>query len=381
MRLLQAGWVTSAFDRFVIGAMLLSIAADFNVGLDTAVAAASLYYLCYGLSQALWGVCLDRFGRVRTMRVTLAAAAVAGLASAVAPTISLLVVARACTGAFMGAVVPAGMVYVGDVVPFAGRQRALTDLNAALAGGIAVAIALGGVLAATVSWRVAFLIPAASAGLLAAMLGSLPEPCGREVGLQGLQGLLLVFKSRWSFFVLLFALVEGAALLGCRTYFAPALESGGISPTAAGATVGLYGIGLLVASLVVKRLTTRFSPAAFLTAGALGVITAFTMAAAAQTTLVIGISALVLGVAWAPMNSTMQAWATEVVAAARATMVTLFVTMVFIGSGLSTAALGPLAASNRWTALFLAGVALAVVFGVGAPIARSRYDAHSRVTG
>ena len=377
LRLLQAGWVTSAFDRFVIGPMLLSIAADFDVSLEATVAAASFYFLCYGLSQPLWGACLDRLGRVRTMRITLAAAAVAGMVSAAAPTISVLVVARACTGAFIGAVVPAGMVYVGDMVPFDRRQAALTDLNAALAGGIAIAIALGGVLAATVSWRVAFLVPAVGAGALATLLGGLPEPSRRETLPHGL---LSLFRSRWSFIILFFALVEGAALLGCLTYFAPALESGGTSPSVAGGIVGLYGVGLLVASLVVKRLAMRLTPAVFLTVGALGLTVAFMVAALAQTTLAIGAAALLLGASWAPMNSTMQAWATDVVAGARATMVSMFVTMVFIGGGLGTAALAPLAASSRWTALFLVGVALAVVFGAGAPAARSMYGA-SRSTG
>ncbi|MDP9435715.1 MAG: MFS transporter, partial [Actinomycetota bacterium] len=158
VRLLQAASATSAFDRFVIGPLLLSIAADLGVTLDVAAGVASWYFLCYGLSQPFWGRCSDRLGRVRTMRLTLAAAAVFATASALVDDLLLLTVARALTGACIAAVVPAGLVYVGDAVPFAVRQRTLTDLNAATALGLTAATALGGVLAAAVSWRVALLV-------------------------------------------------------------------------------------------------------------------------------------------------------------------------------------------------------------------------------
>lgn len=370
IRLLQAGWLTSAFDRFVVGPMLFTIALDFAAPLDAAAAVASWYFLCYGLGQILWGRCLDKFGRVNTMRLPLAATALAGVVSAAAPTLTVLVIARACMGFFIGAVIPAGLVYVGDVVPFHQRQRTLTDLNAALAGGIAAAIALGGILAAGLSWRIAFLLPAVAAGILAALLVHLPEPARDTTYAQGYRA---VFKSRWSYLVLLFALLQGAALLGCLTYFAPALESGGASPTKAGLIVGLYGIGLLIASLVVKRTAMRLPAWLFLAIGALGVAGAYLVVAAAQTPWSVGSAALLLGAAWAAMNSTMQAWATEVVPQARAGMVSMFVAVVLIGSGLGTAALAPLAAADRWTELFLGGVALAGAFGAGAPFARSKF--------
>ncbi|MCW2615635.1 MAG: major facilitator superfamily 1, partial [Frankiales bacterium] len=69
VRLLQAASATSSFDRFVVGPLLLTIAAHFDVSLARAAAVASLYFLLYGFSQPVWGLCSDRFGRVRTMRV------------------------------------------------------------------------------------------------------------------------------------------------------------------------------------------------------------------------------------------------------------------------------------------------------------------------
>ena len=370
VRLLQGCSMTSAFDRFVVGPLLLSIAADFEVRLGAAAAVASWYFLLYGLSQPLWGLLSDRLGRVRLMRLTLALAAAAGLLSALAPSLGLLVVARAVTGACMAAVVPTGLVYVGDAVPFARRQSTLTDLNAATALGITGATALGGVLAAAVSWRTALLLPALSAAVLVVVLRRLPEPPRNPLP-QG--GVGTVLRHRWGLTVLALALVEGSALLGLLAYLAPALESTGSSPTAAGAVVALYGVGLLLASRVVKRLAGRTAPAAFLAAGAAGLVVAYGSVALSQEAVVVGPASLLVGAAWASMHSTMQAWATEVVPQARAVMVSLFAGVLFVGSGVATAALAPWAGDFRWAPLYATGAGLALAFGVAAVVVRTAY--------
>lgn len=370
VRLLQAASATSSFDRFVVGPLLLTIAADFDVGLAAAAAVASLYFLLYGLSQPVWGLCSDRFGRVRTMRATLSAACLFGVASSLAPTLELLVLTRALTGACIAAAVPSALVYVGDVVPFVRRQAVLTDLNAASALGITSAIGLGGVLAATVGWRAAFLLPALLAGALALVLRRLPEP-PRAAEHEG--GLRAALRSRWARVVLLLALVEGAALLGLLTYLAPAVESGGASPTQAGALVALYGVGLLLMSRVVKRLAGRVRPAGFLAAGSTSLVLAYAAVALSQAPVLVAVAALVVGAGWAAMHSTMQAWATEVAPEARATLVSLFAASLFVGSGVATAGLAPLAGDLRWGPLFSVGVALSVAFGVAATVGISRF--------
>ncbi|MCW2613595.1 MAG: major facilitator superfamily 1, partial [Frankiales bacterium] len=304
------------------------------------------------------------------MRVTLSAACLFGTLSALAPTLELLVLARACTGACIAAAVPSALVYVGDVVPFARRQGVLTDLNAASALGITGAIGLGGVLAATVGWRVAFLLPALLAGALSLVLRRLPEP-PRHADHQG--GLALALRSVWGRRVLLLALVEGAALLGLLTYLAPAVESRGASPTQAGGLVGLYGVGLLLTSRVVKRLAGRLPPPVFLAAGSSALVVAYAAVALSQVPGVVAAAALLVGAGWASMHSTMQAWATEVVPRARATIVSLFAAALFVGSGAATAALAPLAGDLRWGPVFGVGVALAGGFGVAAVIATSRF--------
>ncbi len=370
VRLLQAASLTSSFDRFVVGPLLVTIAADFRVRLDVAAAVASAYFLCYGLAQPFWGVFSDRLGRVTTLRVTLAGAASFGALSACVTDLTVLTVVRALTGACMAAVVPTGLVYVGDAVPRELRHRTLTDLNAATAVGITAATGLGGVLAATVSWRVGFLVPAGAAAVLVVLLPRLPEPPPAQTRAAGV---LTVVRSRWGVLVLLLALVEGAVLLGLLTYLAPALESEGVSAARAGAVVALYGVGLLLASRVVKRRAGRTSAPVFLGVGAVGLGVAYGLVSLTRASVVVGLAALVLGAAWASMHSTMQNWATEAVPGARAATVSLFAGCLFVGSGAATAVLAPLAGAARWTPLFGTGVVFAVVFGTAAVVGRRAY--------
>ena len=85
LRPVQAAAFISTLDRFALAPLLVTIAAAFSVSLSTVALAATAYSLAYGLSQPLWGALSDRVGRLRLMRWALAAAAVGGAASALAP--------------------------------------------------------------------------------------------------------------------------------------------------------------------------------------------------------------------------------------------------------------------------------------------------------
>jgi len=146
LRLLQLAAFFSSFDRFVVAPMLVTIAASLGASLSEVAATASLYYLLYGLMQPVWGMLSDRLGRVRVMRLALFGVAVAGVLSALAPNLTLLIAARALAGGLFAAVIPASLVYIGDTVGMGSRQKALADLMAASAVGTALATVLGGLL-------------------------------------------------------------------------------------------------------------------------------------------------------------------------------------------------------------------------------------------
>ncbi|KUN89593.1 hypothetical protein AQJ66_03905 [Streptomyces bungoensis] len=202
------------------------------------VLAASGYYLAYGLMQPVWGAASDRWGRVRVMRVSLTGAALAALASALAPDAPALIGARAVAGAFFAASIAASLTHVGDTVPAATRQRPLSELMTAFALGTAVATVVAGVPAHYLSWRLVFARPGVLAAYLAVALRRLPEPDRARSGSLPAP-FRVVPSSPWQWYVMAVALLEGAVLLGFLTYLAPALEAHGIPATLAGAVAAL----------------------------------------------------------------------------------------------------------------------------------------------
>ena len=376
MRLLQLAAFFSSFDRFAVAPMLVTIAASLGASLAETTATASLYYLLYGGMQPVWGMLSDRLGRVRVIRLTLFGAALAGMLSAAAPNLAILVLARALAGSLFAAVIPASLVYVGDTVGIDSRQKALADLMAASAVGTALATVAGGLAAYLDAWRLAFAVPAVSGIALAFMLTRLPEPHGFSV--EKREGPLVqvgrVLGRPWAVVVVGIALVEGAVILGCLTYLAPSLESAGFSPAVAGLAVGLYGVAVLVWTRVVKLLTNRLGASALILTGAAMLSLGYASCALGQSLASISAAAVFVGGGFAFMHSTLQTWATEVVPEARATMISLFAAALFAGSGVATAAAAPLAEAGSFGLLFALAALVAVPLGLFAGLARHRYS-------
>ncbi|GAA4619317.1 MFS transporter [Saccharopolyspora hordei] len=371
---LSAATFISNFDRFAVTPMLVLIALGMRVPLASAVAAASGYFLAYGCLQPVWGVLSDRFGRIVVMRGTLAGAAVAGLASALAPDLTTLVAARVVTGACVGAIVPSSLTYVGDTVSPDRRQGALSDLMAASAMGTALATAVGGVLAGLLDWRVVFVLPALCAGTCAVLIGRLPEP--ERAAVAGVRAhLATVLANRWALLVFGLVFVEGAVLLGVLTFLPSALVHHGVSVAVAGLATATYGVGVWLSSRLVKALGGRLAVWQLIALGGSSMAVGHLVVALRTDVVTVVVTALLLGGGWSFLHSSLQTWVTSVVPEARGLAVSLFASALFLGSAAASAAGGHLADHGRYALLFGTASATAVPLLVVASVAHRRYQA------
>jgi predicted MFS family arabinose efflux permease len=375
--LLQLGTLASATDRFAFPPTILAVGAELGASVPAATAGATAYFLLYGLSQPAWALVSDRLGRVRTIRLTLAGAAVAGLLAAAAPTLGLLVLARALGGALFAAVIPTSLVYVGDTVPAGRLQAPLARLFASSALGGATGTVGAGLAAYHLSWRLTFAVPALVAVVVAVALRRLPEPqrdrSGRLLGAFG-----RVLRRRWALLVLGLALVEGVVLLGPFTYLAPAVESAGATAQPAGFVLAFYGVGVISAAPGIGRLSTRLPAALLVAGGGSSIVAALGLAAASRDPLVMAAAALLLGAGFAGLHTTLQAWVVDVAPDARAAAVSLFAAGLFLGSALGTAVLAPLAGAQAYDTLFTASAIAVVPLAVVAAAGRSAYGRRPR---
>jgi MFS family permease len=353
--------------------MLLVTARSLGVPLSSVVQTASIYFLAYGLMQPVWGIVSDRIGRVRTLRITMLFAAAATAASAAVGTVAQLGVARALAGAAFSAAIPASLIYVGDTVPGEHRQPAITSLMSGVALGTAVASVGAGALAQAVSWRAAFLVSAACALVLVLLLRKLPEPPAERPAEPVFAPLLRVVRSGSTLLVLLLAFVEGGILLGTLTLLPAAVESTGASPALAGAVTAVYGVAVLVAARLTGVLSRRWPVWRLIAIGAFAALAGCLLAAYDQRAPIAAGVAVLIGLGWAAMHSSLQTWATEVLPSARATVVSGFAGCLFAGSAVSSALVAGPAGAGEFGVAFL-GMAIACVpLGVLAGLGRARW--------
>jgi len=373
-RLLQLTTLVSTLDRFAMAPMLVAIAADLDVPLGQVVGAAGVYFLTYGLMQPVWGLLSDRLGLVRTLRLTLVAGAVATTLSTLAWSVAALAVARGLAGVFFAAAVPSTLVYVGDTVPAQHRQRDVTDLMAGVAVGTGIAAASAGAVADHWSWRLVFVATGFAAAVLSVALRGLPEPTVSRSRGSLLAPLVAVLRNRPARLVLALAVAEGIVLLGLLTLLPTSLEHGGASASVAGLVTASFAIAVLGGAQATGRLSRRVGGSRLLAFGA-SVALAACLVAAASSTVAAGVAvALLLGVAWSSMHSTVQTWATQVFPQQRAATVSLFAGSLFAGSALGTLLLGGLAEEGRFGTAFLVLAIVTVPLGVVGAVARSRWE-------
>lgn len=374
IRLLQQAAFVATFDRFAMPPMLVAIAHDIDAPLGSVVQAAGAYFLAYGLSQPVWGSVSDRFGRVTTMRVTLLLAGVLSVASAAAGTVLLLGITRGIAGGLFGAAYPAALIYLGDTVRAELRQRDVARLMVGTALGTALASVGAGVVADALSWRLMFVLTGLAAVALALRLGSLPEPQREHHGGSFLRPIGYVGRSPVTLFVLACALAEGAVLLGTITLLPPAMEHAGASTTVAGLATGVYGMSVLPFSVLVGRFSQRGRPSRMIALGGSAAVAACALLTWSQEVAAGVAAAILLGLAWTAMHSTLQTWATEVLPAARATVVSFFAGSLFVGSSLAAVVASGLADEGRYGVLFAACAGLAVPLALAAAGMRARWQ-------
>nr|MDT0659465.1 MFS transporter [Micromonospora sp. DSM 115978] len=372
-RLLQLSAFVSTLDRFAMPPMLIAIARDMDAPLTEVVRAAGVYFLAYGLMQPLWGMVSDRLGLVRTMRITLLLATVATTASAAAGSPLELAVTRGFAGASFSAAIPASLIYLGDTVPATSRQREVTNLMVGSALGTALGVALAGVVAQALTWRVMFLLTGVIAVVLVVALRRLVAPPGARAGQTPLAALKLVARSRPTWLVLALAFGDGFVLLGLLTLLPPAIEAAGAGAALAGGVTALYGMAMLVFARVAGALSRRLAPWQLIAIGGVAAVAGAAVATASRSPFAGALVATLLGVAWAALHSTLQTWATEVLPAARATVISLFAGSLFAGSAAAALiAAGP-AQHGRYGELFGWATALAVLLGLVAMWGRARW--------
>jgi YNFM family putative membrane transporter len=363
-----AGFASQAMVR-VADSILPQIATDLGVTIGAASMIVSAYAIMHGSMQLLIGPLGDRFGKYVTVAIACALSSVLVMLCGLANSLTSLALARLASGATAAWIIPLGMAYIGDVVPYERRQQVLGRYLSGQIIGQLFGQASGGVIGDALGWRAVFFVLAglfavAAAGLFYELKTNpltrpLPKPDSKPRG-SVLGDYLRILQDPWARIMLLAVFCEGAFMFGAFAYVGADLHQRfGLNFTLVGVVIASFGIGGLIYAGLVRQLFTRFGEAGLAAYGGVTLGIAYLMLAFAPAWWAAPPAVAMIGLGFYMLHNTLQTNATQMAPESRATGVCMFSAALYLGQPAGVALVAP--AIDRWGArpvLVMAGVLL-----------------------
>ena len=323
--------------------MLVALAGDFQVTTGEASAVIASFAVAYGVLQLVYGPLGDRLGKVTVIVGATSACALFSAVTALAPSFTVLVVARAAMGAAAAGIIPLSMAWIGDQVAYEQRQETLARLMGATVTGMMAGQWFGGFATETLGWRAAFgvltFLFALAAVLLfrhaRAMAAKQPSAVAAAGAfsmaayLASTLALLRIARVRW---VLTVVGIEGALAFGTLAFVPARMVDGfGLSASAAGGVMVLYGIGGLLYSVFARRWLALLGEKGLALTGGILITMGLLLLAWAPVVAGAVLGSFCAGLGFYMLHNTLQVQATQMAPHARGTAVTLFACLLFLG--------------------------------------------------
>ena len=353
--LAAAGFLSSAGAR-VVDPVLHAIAIDFSVGVPDLWIVIAAFTLPYGLNQLVLGPFGDRFGKLRVILVSLVFYAVFTGACALASDLSSLAVLRVFAGASSAGIIPVGMAYIGDAVPYAERQVTLSKFLTGTVLAQVLAGPVGGVFGQYVGWRGVFVLLGGAAVLIAAAFWwrtrDMPDPA-RPGRMFRPENYIAMARHKTGRLVLLAAALDGMLFIGCFPFLAPYLhERFSLSYAHVGAILALFGVGAFTYTRVARLLLPRLGEGGFVLAGGGLMCGAMLLAVASPAWQPVLLVEFMLGSGFFFLHGVLQARATEILPQSRATSVAAFACLLFLGQSVGALAISGVIARFGYATAF-----------------------------
>ena len=138
--------------------LLPQVASDFGTSLGAASFIVTAYSVSYGFTQVFSGVIGDRLGKCQAVAVACGLSGVLVLLCALSQSLPQLALARLVSAPAAAIIVPLGLAYIGDVVPYARRQTAVARYMAGQMIGMISGQVAGGIIGDHFGWRMVFVV-------------------------------------------------------------------------------------------------------------------------------------------------------------------------------------------------------------------------------
>jgi predicted MFS family arabinose efflux permease len=345
-----AAFASQAMVR-VSDPLLPQIATDIGTTVGAASIVASAYAIAHGTTQAVTGPLGDRWPKYRTVMILCALTGLATLVCGLSQNLTTLGLARIACGITAGMIIPLGMAFIGDVVPYERRQPVLGRFISGQITGLLFGQVMGGVIGDWFGWRSVFFF---LAGLFALAVAALAteysvNPVTRMAARapDARSGLIedyrRVFGRPWARIVTLGVFLEGGLMFGALTYVGADLHARhGLGFSAVGGALAAFAVGGLIYAASVKQLVDRLGQRGLAIAGGLIVAVSYGLMAFG-TSWWFSVAALVaVGLGFYMLHNTLQVNATQMAPDARSTALGIFSSALYLGMSAGVVIVAPL---------------------------------------
>ncbi|KRB66401.1 transporter [Noviherbaspirillum sp. Root189] len=333
--------------------MLPQLASEFAVTLGDASLVITVFSISYGFSQLLFGPLGDRYGKYFVVACASVASALTALLCGLAPGFSWLLGARLLSGATAAALIPLSMAWIGDVIPYQDRQPVLARFLIGQILGLATGVLVGGLAADVQNWRLPFFMVAIIFAVVGASLFMLNRRLPvharqtRRVGGAAIPRMIGEFRqilqSAWARRILLTVFLEGAFLYGAFAFIASHVHhTFGLSLTASGAMVMLFGLGGFVFALFSRLMVQRLGEAGLSRWGGVFLAASLVGIGIAPVWWWTIIGCFIAGLGFYMLHNTLQINATQMAPERRGAAVSAFASCFFLGQSLGVGLAGVL---------------------------------------
>ncbi|MGV9252848.1 MFS transporter [Streptomyces sp. NPDC003697] len=362
---LALGSFAMGTDSFVLAGILPQIAGGLHVSTGAAGQTITAFALTYGLAAPFLAVLTSRLPRKPLLASALGLFVLANLASAAAPNLALLLVARVVAGLGAALYTPNASAAAAALAGPARRGRALSMILGGLTVGTVFGVPVGTAIGQHMSWE-ASLVFVAAVGALALLgvllvLPGLPIPPAIPLGQR-----LAVLANRRVVAMVVFMLLASGASIMVYTYTATVLaQTAHIHGTTLATALLAWGIGGIFGSFGSGFLTDRLGAARTLTCAVLLLIVTLALLTVCTSIVPVIIVMVLNGAAGWAVSTPNNHRLTALVPTLPSVVISFNSSGIYLGQALG-AALGGVLLDHDVTArvLCLTGAGIAVVAGI-----------------
>ncbi len=337
---------SAALSARALDPVLPHVAEDFSVSIATAASFAAAFAFTFAIIQPVLGAFADVFGKARLMIVALTLLGFANILGAMATSFPLLFASRILAGIGSGGVFPIALGLTSDLVGAEKRQVAIGRTLAGAMTGNLLGATVSGLIGDFLGWR----------GVLA-VLGGIVVVASIVVAI-GFRGAALTHPPRTSLSALkqgyrtIFTnpnaricysavFIEGCCVLGLFPFIASFLfDLGQTSLSIAGVVIAGFAVGGLIYTMTVSRLLPKIGVNGMIIGGA-ALVGVQLMAVALGLEWRLQLLNLVfMGWGFYMIHGSLQVFASELSAEARATALSLHAFFFFMGQTVGPIAYG-----------------------------------------